>query len=457
MNRKNTHRFVASMAAALVLCGAVIVPSAFAASREAEDTLKMLAEVLDKLESHYVDPVDGREMILKGIEEMVASLDPHSRLLPPEAYEELRIDTRGEFGGIGIVLSMEDDKLTVISPIEGTPAFEAGVEPGDVIVAVDGETTEGMALWEAVQKMRGPKGEPVRISVVREGETDPIEFSLVRDIIPIVSVKSSVIEPGYGYVRITNFQNETVADLKEAVDELEDKGGRLKGLVLDLRDNPGGLLNEAVGVSDYFLDEGVIVSVKGRLPEQTQEYKAHSSWWKKRDYPLVVLINGGSASASEIVAGAIQDQKRGTILGTPSFGKGSVQTVEPLRDGYALKYTIFRYYTPNGRAIQNHGIEPDIRVNQRYADGEIVTEAGRLKERDLENHLEARPFDGGKTIAEPETPGPAEEPVPAAERRRRRTARRHGPLTPERLREDYQVMRALDVLQGRRVSADASG
>jgi carboxyl-terminal processing protease len=438
-----------------ILMGTVFLHSAWAADPDKRDALKMLSDVIDKLENQYVDEVDSREMILKGIEEMVASLDAHSRLLPPSAYEDLRIDTEGEFGGIGIVLTMEDDKLTVISPIEGTPAFAAGVEAGDVIIAVDGESTADMMLWEAVQKMRGPKGESVRITVRRVDEEEPIDFDLVRDIIPIVSVKSSPVEPGYGYVRITNFQENTTENLKEAVDKLESDGPDLKGLILDLRDNPGGLLREAIGVSDFFLDEGIILSVKGRKPEDTREYEARGSWFTRRKFKLVVLINGGSASASEIVAGAIQDQGRGAILGTPSFGNGSVQTVEPLRDGYGLKFTIYRYYTPSGRAIQNQGIVPDIEVKQRYADGEVDTEAWRIKEKDLDNHLEALPLNGDGKIKEPEPPESEEAETPA-ERRRRRAERRHGPLTPERLKEDYQVMRALEVLQGKEVAADTS-
>jgi carboxyl-terminal processing protease len=268
-------------------------------------------------------------------------------------------------------------------------------------------------------------------------------------------VKSSPVEPGYGYVRITNFQDNTTKDLKAAVEEMEAEGSDLEGLILDLRDNPGGLLREAIGVSDYFLEDGIILSVKGRKPEDTREYEARGSWFNRRNFKLVVLINGGSASASEIVAGAIQDQGRGAILGTPSFGKGSVQTVEPLRDGYGLKFTIYRYYTPSGRAIQNQGIVPDIEVKQRYADGEVDTEAWRLKEKDLDNHLEARPLNGDGKIKEPESTE-SEDAESAAERRRRRAERRHGPLTPERLKEDYQVMRALEVLQGKEVAADTS-
>ena len=422
-----THRrhFFRAAMALFALCGSVFILPASAAGPRADDRLKMLAEVIELLESGYVDPVDSREMILKGIEEMVSGLDPHSRFLPPEAYEELRIDTRGEFGGIGIVLSMEAGRLTVVSPIEGTPAFAAGVEAGDIILAVDGESTANLKLWEAVRKMRGPKGQSVRITVLRDGAEAPIDFVLVRDIIPIVSVKSILLEPGYGYVRITNFQSRTTEDMKRAVREMEAKERRLNGLILDLRDNPGGLLNEAIGVSDFFLDEGVIVSIKGRLPRHTRDYRAGRSRRRGRDFPLVVLINGGSASASEIVAGAIQDHGRGTILGTPSFGKGSVQTVEPVRDGYALKLTVYRYYTPDGRSIQTLGIVPDIEMKQRYADDDD-------KEMEPDRNSDRR-------------------------RRRRRSTRRHGPLTPESLREDHQVMRALEILRGERISSDGRG
>ena len=374
---------------------------------------------------------------------MVRSLDPHSALLPPEAFEELQVDTHGEFGGIGIVITMEKGILTVISPIEGTPAYRAGIRAGDKIIKVDGETTQDMELWEAVKKMRGQKGTKVVITIIRKGSPEPIDFNLVRDIIPIESVKWITLKPGYGYVWVTNFRDNTTDDLVNALDELESEKVPLKGLILDLRDNPGGLLNQAVEICDLFLDGGEIVSIKGRLEKHTKVYKAQPDE-VKRDYPMVVLINGGSASASEIVAGALQDNKRALILGTTSFGKGSVQTVETLRDGYGLKFTIARYYTPSGRSIQAKGIEPDIIVKHRFLDEEETSEESVLiKEKDLKNHLEANPNQEEDTETEPDN-----KPDTKRERNKsfRRNASQHGPLKLENLESDNQVMRALEIL-----------
>jgi len=406
--------------------------------------LKIFSDVIELVEKNYVDPVDTKELIQKAIQGMVHSLDPHSQLLPPEAFEELQIDTRGEFGGIGIVITMQKGLLTVISPIEGTPAHRAGVKARDIIVKVDGESTKEMMLWEAVKKMRGPKGEPVVITVVRKGEPKPIDFKLVRDIIPIESVKHLALKSGYGYVRITNFQENTTYDLEAALKNLESGKIPLKGLVLDLRDNPGGLLNQAIRVSDVFLDEGTIVSIKGRLKKHTKIFKAHRDR-NKHKYPMVVLVNGGSASASEIVAGALQDHKRGLILGTTSFGKGSVQTVETLRDGYGLKFTIARYYTPDGRSIQAQGIVPDVEVKQMFLDEEDTDdEEGLLKEKDLKNHLEAYPFEEDEEEEEKESDDTKKDGKKKSGKRR--TESRYGPLTIEGLEMDNQVMRALEIL-----------
>lgn len=411
--------------------------------------LKIFADVIDLVQNNYVDPVDTEDLIHKAIQGMVSSLDPHSQLLPPEAFEELQIDTRGEFGGIGIVITMQKGVLTVISPIEGTPAYEAGVQAGDIIVEVDGESTKDMMLWEAVKKMRGPKGEAVTITIVREGAAKPIEFELVRDIIPIESVRHLTVKPGYGYIRITNFQENTTSDLEAALAALESGETPMKGLILDLRDNPGGLLNQAIQVSDIFLDSGAIVSIKGRLPKHTKVFDAHPDR-ERHSYPIVVLINGGSASASEIVAGALQDHKRGLILGATSFGKGSVQTLETLRDGYGLKFTIARYYTPSGRSIQAAGIEPDILVKHRFLEPAPEDE-GMIKEKDLKNHLEAFPVLEDEEAEEDEMDEEAEEDetgdgVQKRTPRRRSTQNRYGPLDPEGLQTDNQVMRALGIL-----------
>jgi len=401
--------------------------------------LKLFSDVIELIEKNYVDPVETKDLIQKAIQGMVHSLDPHSSFMPPEAFEELKVDTKGEFGGIGIVITVQKGVLTVISPIEGTPAYQAGVLAGDRIIKVDGEPTQDLMLWQAVKMMRGPKGTTVVITVVREGTPKPIDFKLVRDIIPIESVKSVGLKPGYGYVRISNFQESTRADLENTMKALETKDGGLKGLVLDLRDNPGGLLDQAIEVSDVFLESGEIVSIKGRLKRHTKSYKAHPNNGK-RNYPMVVLINGGSASASEIVAGALQDQKRALILGTTSFGKGSVQTVESLRDGYGLKFTIARYYTPSGRSIQAQGIVPDLVLKHQFIDPNLVDESEErlLKEKDLKNHLEAEP---AKEPEEKETEEQKQE-----KKLKQQAKFRHGPLDIDSLRSDNQVMRALEIL-----------
>lgn len=407
--------------------------------------LRLFSDVIQLVERNYVDEVDTKELIQKAIQGMVHSLDPHSQFLPPEALEELQIDTRGEFGGIGIVITMQKGMLTVISPIEGTPAYKAGVKAGDIIVKVDGESTKDMMLWEAVKRMRGPKGKKVVITIVRKGTSKPIDFELIRDIIPIESVKYITVKPGYGYVRVTNFQENTVDDLKAALRDMESQQVPLKGLIFDLRDNPGGLLEQAVWVSDVFLEEGAIVSIKSRLRKHTKVYKASHSR-RKRDYPLVILINGGSASASEIVAGALQDHKRALVLGTTSFGKGSVQTVQTLREGYGLKYTIARYYTPSGSSIQAQGIKPDIEVRHRFLDEEEFEDEGLVKEKDLKNHLDAYPFEEEEGVEDEEDDEGVEEKQRKRKLKRRKSESRYGPLSIEGLEEDNQVMRALEIL-----------
>lgn len=427
--------------AAVVIVAMLVIGAGFyrelsAYSDETYEGLKLFSEVIELVEKNYVDPVKPKELIEKAIEGMVQSLDPHSQFLPPEAFQELQVDTRGEFGGIGIVITVKDKVITVISPIQGTPAYEAGIEAGDKIIKVDGELTQDMALWEAVKKMRGPKGTEVVITVVREGEKEPIDFTLVRDIIPIESVKAISLRPGYGYVWITNFQENTTEDLRRALVDLSAGGEPLKGLVLDLRDNPGGLLNQAVSVADLFLDEGEIVSIKGRLDKNTKAFRARDDE-VSYTFPMIVLINGGSASASEIVAGALQDHKRALLLGTATFGKGSVQTVESLRDGYGLKFTIARYYTPSGRSIQAQGISPDIVVKRRVMPPEEVDDTVLLKEKDLRNHLEPEgPARDSAPQDDSKEPGQESE-MPKS---------RHSPLEIERLLQDFQVKRALEIL-----------
>ncbi len=446
-NRRFRFWLVIGFAAVFLTFGTNFYRANFANGEETYKGLKLFTDVIELIEKNYVDEVDTEKLMQKAIQGMVRSLDPHSAFLPPEAFEELQVDTHGEFGGIGIVITMKDGILTVVSPIEGTPAYVAGVLAGDRILKVDGESTQDMELWEAVKLMRGQQGTEVVITVMREGEKEPIDFTLVRDTIPIESVKSAVLRPGYGYIWVTNFRDSTTDDIRNALKKFE-KAEPLKGLVLDLRDNPGGLLNQAISVSDLFLDKGDIVSIKGRLERHTKTYQAHEGD-TFGNFPMVVLINGGSASASEIVAGALQDNKRAVILGTVSFGKGSVQTVEALRDGYGLKYTIALYYTPGGRSIQAQGIEPDIVVKQRNLDEAEVKEEKRLKEKDLKNHLEIEPGDADvetpENVEERENKKDGEKPE---EPEMRDPASRHGPLTLEILTSDNQVMRALEILVG---------
>jgi carboxyl-terminal processing protease len=407
--------------------------TAKANSDESYEELKIFSDVIQLIEKEYVDEVDSKELIQKAIQGMVQSLDPHSSLLPPEAFEDLQIDTKGKFTGIGIHITMKDGFVTVISPIEDTPAYKAGIIAQDRIIKVDGKPVKD--LREAVNMMRGPKGTRVSVTIAREGEKEPIEFELVRDVIPIVSVKEINLKPGYAYIRLSQFSGSTTKELEEALQTVESGKVPMKGLILDLRNNGGGLLDQAIKVSDMFLEKGKILSIEGRNKKNTKVYMATPDT-VSRKYPIVVLINGGSASASEIVAGALQDQKRALILGTTSFGKGSVQTVETLRDGSGLKLTIARYYTPSGRSIQAKGIEPDIVLKHKRIDPAAFEEEGLLKEKDLLNHLEAEPDKNKKQKSEPQESKPKSQEMEF----------RVGPLSVDQLKTDNQVMRALEIL-----------
>lgn len=406
-----------------------------------EDTykgLKIFSDVIELVEKNYVDEVKSKKLIENAIQGMVSSLDPHSSLLTPESYKELQIDTQGEFTGIGIHVTMRNNLVTVIAPIEGTPAYQGGIKAGDKIIKVDGVTTDN--LRDAVKRMRGPKGTEVTVTIIREGESKPIDFELVRDVIPIDSVKSTTLSPGYGYIWVTHFRENTYNDLVVALEKLESQDPPLKGLVLDLRDNPGGVLDQAIRISDLFLKDGIIMTSKGRQKRHNRTYRAHKDDSRPRTYPMVVLINGGSASASEIVAGALQDHKRALIIGTTSFGKGSVQAIENLRDGYALKLTIARYYTPSGRSIQAKGVEPDILVKHKIITAEEEDQGRLFLEKDLVNHLNAEP--GSKNKAG--TPKDKTQP----EKKIEEPSSRLSPLSAEQLLTDSQVLRALDILTG---------
>jgi len=359
-----------------------------ALSNPTYEDLRVFADVLGILQREYVEETKSKDLIYGAIKGMLETLDPHSAFLPPNMYKEMQEETKGRFEGLGIEITIREGVLTVVSPIEDTPAFKAGIQAGDQILRIDGEATKNLTLMEAVKRMRGPKGSKVTLTIMREGFAKPREFTLIRDVIPIRSVRYEVLEKQYGYIRLSQFQEKTDSEFQKAIKALEDevKGG-LKGLILDLRNNPGGLLDQAVKISDYFLDSGVIVSIEGRREEQKMKFNAHPQDNHLKHYPLVVLVNGGSASGAEIVAGAIQDHGRGIILGTQTFGKGSVQTIFSLKDGSGLRLTTARYYTPSGRSIQAKGIVPDIIVKPAVPEEEKATPPKLPSEKDLERHL----------------------------------------------------------------------
>ena len=398
-----------------------------------QNELQTFTEIYQRIKLHYVDDVAGKVLIENAIRGMITGLDPHSSFLDTEEYKDLRIGTTGKFGGLGIEVTMEDGFVKVVSPIDDTPAQRAGIQAGDLVVRLDDKPVKGMTLSDAVDIMRGEPGDDITLTVVRQGETKPLTITITRDIIKVQSVKNRMLEPGFGYIRITQFQARTTEDLQKSIGELKKKAKDVsfKGLVLDLRNNPGGLLTAAVGVSDAFLTEGSIVSIRGRNEEDKVVYNAETviPGDMLEDIPVVVLINGGSASASEIVAGALQDHARAVIIGTPSFGKGSVQTINELRQGSAVKLTTARYYTPSGRTIQAKGIEPDIKLSRVKV--EVLDDLGfePVKESQLEGHLEN---DKDKTTEKKDD--------------------KDKQLSPEELvRRDYQLYEALNLLKGLQV------
>ncbi|AGA35354.1 Carboxyl-terminal protease [Thioalkalivibrio nitratireducens DSM 14787] len=348
------------------------------------EDLRRFTDVYMRIKRNYVSEVEDRELLDNAIKGMLSGLDPHSAYLDEREFRDLQVGTSGEFGGLGIEVGMEDGFVKVIAPIDDTPASRAGIRAGDLIIRLDDTPVKGMSLSDAVSKMRGKRGTDITLTIMREGVDGPLRITITRDVIRVQSVRWEALEPGFGYVRITNFQARTARDLVRAVESLKE-AGPLHGLVLDLRNNPGGVLNGAVGVSDAFLDSGLIVYTEGRLQESQFRYTA-SPGDVAAGAPIVVLVNEGSASASEIVAGALQDHKRAVIMGVQTFGKGSVQTILPLAQETAIKLTTARYYTPDGRSIQAEGIEPDIRIEPltvaRNDDG-----AARVSEANLDRHL----------------------------------------------------------------------
>jgi carboxyl-terminal processing protease len=348
------------------------------------DDLRTFAEVMDRIKSAYVEPVSDKTLLENAIKGMLSNLDPHSAYLEPDAFRDLQESTSGEFGGLGIEVGTEDGFIKVISPIDDTPASEAGIQPGDLIIKIDGQLTKGLSMMEAVDKMRGKAGSKILLTLLREGGL-PFDVELTRAVIKVKSVKSQLLDDGYGYIRVTQFQINSGEEVGKALATLRrENGKKLLGLVLDLRNNPGGVLQAAVEITDHFLKKGLIVYTEGRIANSELRFNADPAD-ASEGVPLVVLINGGSASASEIVAGALQDHKRGVLMGTDSFGKGSVQTVLPLNNDRALKLTTALYFTPNGRSIQAQGIAPDIEVARAKLTRES-NESG-IKEADLQGHL----------------------------------------------------------------------
>ncbi|MEC7786607.1 MAG: S41 family peptidase [Nitrospinota bacterium] len=368
-------------------------------NQNAYNKLKVFSEIISLIESNYVETVKSDTMIEGAISGMVKSLDPHTNYMSPATYKEMQVETTGKFGGLGIEISMRDGILTVVSPIDDTPAFRAGVKAGDKIIKIEDESTLDMTLQDAVSLLRGETGSPINITIFRKNFKAPKEFTIVRDIIKVRSVVHKLYQADIGYIKIRSFSKNTSSDLDKALADLEKKG--ITKLILDVRNNPGGLLNQAVEVTDRFLNrENLIVYTKGRSNEQNMRFTSHDKV-AGVNYPLIILVNGGSASASEIVAGALQDLNRAIVLGTPTFGKGSVQTIIPLSDGSALKLTTARYYTPSGRVIQENGIEPDILVEMEAVeeikkkdkdeDSEEKTKLRRfLREKDLKKHLKGK-------------------------------------------------------------------
>ena len=445
------------------LAGGILISLQFSAMADKDvrtnlpiEELRTFAEVFNAIKQGYVEPIEDKKLITHAISGMLSNLDPHSSYLDADAFKDLQVGTQGQFGGLGIEVGMEDGLVKVISPIEDTPAYRAGIKAGDLIFKLDDKMVKGMTLSDAVKRMRGKPKTQIKLSILRKGEAKPIEITLTREVIKVQSVKSKLVEEGYGYLRITQFQDNTAPSVVKHLRDLY-QAGTLKGLVLDLRNDPGGLLNAAIGVSAAFLPpKALVTSTDGRVADAKHQYFVQPEDYlrgTREDFiknlplealkvPMVVLINGGSASASEIVAGALQDHKRAVIMGTTSFGKGSVQTVIPLPGATAIKLTTARYFTPSGRSIQAKGIVPDI-VVEETPNGASAT---RLREADLENHLEDN-RDEAKT--------PEAAPQPKMAQPKKPGSNKDGeeddfePLGRELAsKKDYQLNQALNLLKG---------
>ncbi|MGP0630313.1 S41 family peptidase [Nitrospina sp. 32_T5] len=444
---------VLMLAGTLTLSGGLVpVNPAWAAETEVSeehfsnpgsyDKLKVFSEILALLESNYVEAVNPQQLIEGAIQGMLKTLDPHTSYLPPDSFKQMKVETSGKFGGLGIEITVRNGILTVVSPIEGTPADKAGIKAGDKIIRIEDEPTLDLSLTDAVNLLRGERGSDVNITIFRKGMEKPKVVTITRDIIKVQSVKKRVYYENIGYIKIRNFTKTTSQDLDRFLNEFEER--RVQKLILDLRGNPGGLLNQAVEVADRFLDkENLIVYTQGRSDDQNMRFTTHENR-KHFQYPMIILVNGGSASASEIVAGALQDMGRAVILGTQTFGKGSVQTIIPLSDGSALRLTTARYYTPSGKVIQENGITPDIIIEEEPLENEESgekTEAEKekdeirrfLREKDLKQHLK-----GKKSIE-----GTENEPTKAE-----KEAKEERLAALEELEDDIQLREAVSLLQG---------
>ncbi|MCX8134740.1 MAG: S41 family peptidase [Roseococcus sp.] len=409
--------------------------------------LQLFGDVFARVRAEYVEPVQDRDLVENAINGMLTGLDPHSAYLNPRNFRDMQVQTRGEFGGLGIEVTQEGGFIRVISPIDDTPAARAGIRPGDFITHLNGATTQGLTLQEAVDQMRGERGTQIRLTIRREGEPRPIELTITRDVIRPQVVRFRLEGNDVGYIRITSFNEQTEVNLRRAVTTLRNQaGGNLRALVLDLRNNPGGLLDQAVQVADDLLDQGEIVSTRARRSEDAQRWNARAGDITQ-GLPIVVLINGGSASASEIVAGALQDHRRAVVIGTRSFGKGSVQTVMPLGgNNGAIRLTTARYYTPSGRSIQSTGIEPDIEVRATRQDSQQASATpGREREQDLRRSLRA---EGGTPPAPSVQPAPLNLPAGLAERIQRQPPEGFPAFDPTRPETDFQLQQALVLARG---------
>lgn len=411
------------------------VPATTLVSNAKYDDIALFGRVINFIEKQYVDKVNTKDLVYGAIKGMLETLDPHSNFMPPEVYSQLRSDTAGKFGGLGIeVWVNKEGVLTVVTPMEGTPAWKAGIKPGDRIMRINGESTKGMSIVEATTRIRGKVGSEVKFTVQREGVPKPIDFTMKRVSIDVKSVRFELLQNKYGYVRLNHFQEKSSQEVRAALKKMEQKQ-KLAGLILDLRNNPGGLLDEAVDITNLFVDGGVIVSTIGRNKEE-KDVKYAKSGVARLDFPMVVLVNGSSASAAEIVAGALKDHKRGLVIGARTFGKGSVQTVIPLAEDVGLKLTIARYFTPNGISIQAKGIEPDIALDD--IDPETMKrlrkKAKTISEADLKNHIESTEEEKARKLEAALAEEKAEETKDSPPR----------PLDPK---DDYQVQQALNYLK----------